>query len=173
MQKTAFAVCCTLCSTTAPVMRISIRQLQVLPLTSRVLLLLCFIVLQCGVGLTTEKNGSVAADQCRIKPGWGIKSFVPLEAEMCNNNRYGDPAMRPVVASARCVPCAPNLFTMDVLRTMQPPLAIHLSRWACRALSSFKYHAEQTQWLECCMLQLSPCRSAAAMHCRHLLNSTL
>jgi hypothetical protein len=66
--------------------------------------------------LTTEKNGSVAADQCRIKPGWGIKTFIPLEAEMCNNNRYGDPAMRPVVASARCVPCAPNLFTMDVLQ---------------------------------------------------------
>jgi hypothetical protein len=75
----------------------------------------CTCYLQCGVGLTTEKNGSVAFDQCRIKPGWGIKSFIPLEAEMCNNSRYGDPALRPVVASARCVPCSPNLFTLDTL----------------------------------------------------------
>ncbi|WIA13594.1 hypothetical protein OEZ85_007160 [Tetradesmus obliquus] len=71
--------------------------------------------LTCGIGLTTLKNGSVSVDQCRIKPGWGIKTFVPLEAEMCNNSRYGDPEPRPVVASARCVPCTINLFTLDVL----------------------------------------------------------
>ncbi|WIA33742.1 hypothetical protein OEZ86_006857 [Tetradesmus obliquus] len=71
--------------------------------------------LACGIGLTTLKNGSVSFDQCSIKPGWGIKTFVPLEAEMCNNSRYGDPEPRSVVASARCVPCTINLFTLDVL----------------------------------------------------------